>query len=208
METGLSEEQAGAAEAAQRRRRKRRSSRHDEQEGTDWLAVLRSRGLARAVFVAVALLASGRTWQEYRLVDQSVGTLGNLQLGMDAAAASKALGGQPVISGRIVTVRDGQSLEVAIDPASGKVASITCHEEDLTSLPCPAILGIRIGDHPKRVVQLLGPSAAAEGQAATLSYPGLAMQFDVEQERIARVRIAGPAQETGIWPIVRWRLLP
>lgn len=170
--------------------------------------MLRSPAVARTVFAAVSLLAIARTWQEYRSVEQGVGKLGNLELGMDAAAASRAMGVRPIIGNRIASMHNGQSLEVAIDPASGKVAAITCHEADLTALPCPAILGIRIGDHPDRVVRSLGPAANAGGPAGTLSYPGLAMQFDAEQDRIARVRVAAPAQASGVWPIVLWRLLP
>lgn len=197
-------------EQGQRRRRRRRNSKRDEPE-SDWLGMLRSPRFGQAVFAVMALLAIALLWRQYGQVSASAGRLGPLTLGMDRLELQTKLGQGSEVPGQPGQVRysaEGRTFQVTIDPASGRVTTITCTETDLTALPCPGQLGIRVGDGRDRVIRKLGPGDQAGSGGAELRYPALSTGLRLVDDRVVEIKVAKVGEEASIWPIVLWRLLP
>lgn len=200
----------GNAEETVRRRRKRRSSKHDAPD-SNWLGLLRSPRFAQAVFAAMTVFALALVWRQYSQVEVSAGRLGPLTLGMDRQELQGRLGqgtnvpGEP---GQVLYSGEGRTFQVTIDPATAKVTTITCTETDLTALPCPGQLGIRVGDGRDRLIRKLGPGVPAGAGGSELRYPALSTAFRLVDGRVAEIKVAKGTDQASLWPIVFWRLLP
>lgn len=195
---------------ATRRRRKRRSSKNDVPE-SDWLGIVRSARFGQAVFAAMVVLALALIWRQYGQVSESAGRLGPLALGMDRQELQRRLGQGTEVPGQPGQVRysgEGRTFQVTIDPASGKVTTITCTETDLTAMPCPGQLGIRVGDGEDRLIRKLGPGQPGTTGDAELRYPSISTGFRLVDGRVAEIKVAKVSDDASLWPIVFWRLLP
>lgn len=202
-------DQSGEEPGLPRRRRKRRTPKPDP-AATSWLSVVRTPLFGRAVFLAMTLLALALTWRQYHQVDASVGRLGPLQLGMSAQEAQRLLGQGKTIPGQPGQLRfsdEGRTFGIVTDPASARIIAIACTETDLTARPCPAQLGIRVGDGRDRVVSLLGIGDASAGRTEDMWYPAIATSFRLNEDKVAEIRVAAAGSGGSIWPIVFWRLL-
>lgn len=159
------------------------------------------------VLLALVYAAKG-----YREVSRSGTQFGPLTIGMSAGQIQSAMASERQTSSTPTTQvfqRDGRTITLALD-GQAKLAGIICTEQGAAPLACPAVLGVRVGDHPDRVKALLGPGdqKTADGKAV-LSYPSIGIHLQLADNQVVSIdlRPAG-TEQPGIWPIILWRLFP
>lgn len=202
--------QNSSEHGGRKRRRRRSSAKSKFQDDTGLVAAIRSRRFGQVVFGAMCIVAIGAVWTSWREVSEAGRQYGPAAIGMDGERLRYALG-QPVrIAGHEWDFSEsGRTLLVSLNPGSNQVERISCREQDVTALACPALLGVRIGDEEAEVTRLLGRGEASyAGGRAALAYPGLGAALQLDQGKVASITITGGNGDAGRWPIVLLRLLP
>ncbi len=193
----------------QRRRRRRRSAAKAKPQTIGLTDVVRSGAFGWALLGITVLIALGLVWTSWRQVDAARSRYGEIAIGMDGPTVQGLLGSPQAEADREWQFREsGRTLRIAFG-ANGKVAMISCREQDLTALACPDFLGVRIGDGAAKITDLLGQDdGSPEDRRTQLAYSALGVRFALDQEKVATITVARHDRAASPWPVILSRVLP
>ena len=94
--------------------------------------------------------------------------------------------------------------------ADGRLALVTCFQEEVYQGPCPQKLGVGIGSTESDVVRLLGPADAAryDRDAKIVRYGGIGLKARFQKLRVVEIEHSSASSTASMARVALWRMLP
>lgn len=194
------------------RRRRSRSAAKAKPQATGLLGFVRSNLFGRGLLVIIVLVTAAYVWQVWSSVELASKQLGPVALGMSEDQVRAALAPSETAGGTVQDLlfdQQGRQFAVHLDGPDRRVTGISCHEQDVTSPACPALLGVRIGDPQAAVLGKLGAGQLHQtGQHQNWAYPQIGASLAMQGGQVATITL-GAARDPGPhWRVWLWHLVP
>lgn len=94
--------------------------------------------------------------------------------------------------------------------ADGRLAQVTCFQEESYEGPCPQSLGVGIGSAEGDLTRLLGPAAAVryDREDKIIRYPALGLVVRLRKLRVVGIQHSAASGTAGLAKVALWRMLP
>ncbi|MBW8785728.1 MAG: hypothetical protein JF593_14010 [Novosphingobium sp.] len=172
--------------------------------------MLSGRALGRTIAAVMVLILIGYTAIIVSRVRTVAKAYGSVTIGMDQRQVRYVLGQPSAGDGGPLWKYDdnGMRLQLRFAP-DGRLASVSCFQDEGAVEPCPGMLGVGVGSAEGDVLARLGrpDGERYEGDAKQMIYLGLGVVFRLRQGQVVLISHVRPAGGLPQWRQVAWLML-